>query len=172
MTWVTLTPIEIEFCDQLAVDIQDVRRRSGSRHTNNRRVTPGQALAGQILGTRTECAAKTYLWMTAWHIELLQQIVTDTCDLEHPRMLIDVKGVPFHDRQLISPAAAIKPSWAYLLVSAQEHPRYWIRGWCWGRELAQTPLKELQPDRWCHALPASALRPPRELLDHLQAVVG
>jgi hypothetical protein len=162
--WVSLTPIETEFCDQLAVDIQAARKASGSRHTNNRRVTPSQALAGQILGTRTECAAKTYLWMTAWHIELLAQIITNICDLEHPRILIDVKGVPFHDRQLISPAAAIKRNWAYLLVSAQEHPRYWIRGWCYGHELAAAPLQELQPERWCHALRPHELRHPSELL--------
>jgi hypothetical protein len=106
--------------------------------------------------------------MTTWHIEILAQITSDICDLEHPRVLIDVKGVPFHDRQLISPAAAIKRSWAYLLVSAQEHPRYCIRGWAWGRELAAAPLQELQPDRPCHALPAKALRHPQELFDYIQ----
>ena len=170
MIWVTLTPIEIEFCDQLAIDILAMRRLTGSQHTNNRRVSPARELAEGQIGTRCECAGKTYLWQTAWHIEIVQKAgeLANLPDLEHPRAKIDVKGVPFHDRQLISPAKAIKPDWFYLLISAQEHPRYWLRGWCKGEALAQAPLKELQPNRWCHAILPGALLHPQELFNHLQ----
>jgi hypothetical protein len=171
VTWVTLTPIEIEFCDWLGLERNRTRNATGSKHTNNRKVTPAQEIAGHILGTRTECAGKTFFWQTRWHIELLSAAqARDRPDLGHPRRDIDVKGVPFHNRQLISPAAAIKPAWAYLLVSAQEHPRYWLRGWCMGEELARAPLKELQPKRWCHAIEpySPVLREPQELFDYLQ----
>lgn len=143
--------------------MQAARKASGSRHTNNRNVSEARVLTEAIMGVRAECAGKTYLWMTTWHIEVLQQITGDICDLEHPRVLIDVKGVPRHGHQLISPPKTIKRSWAYLLVSAQEHPRYWIRGWTWGHELAAAPLKELQENRWSHALWPHELRHPQEL---------
>jgi hypothetical protein len=165
--WVTLTPIEIEFCDQLGIDRNTLRTRSGSRHTNNRRVSEAQAILGHQLGTRTECAGKTYLWMTIWHIEPLAD-PSKVPDLEHPRMNIDVKGVQQHHHQLISPAAALKHDWAYLLVSAQEHPRYWIRGWCRGHDLAAAPVRELQPGRPCHAFLPGALLPPQQLLEILK----
>jgi hypothetical protein len=176
MTWVTLTPIEIEFCDWLGIERNRIRNATGSKHTNNRKVTPAEELAGHILGTRTECAGKTFLWMTRWRIELVSDVsaLGNLPDLEHPRGNTDVKGITRHHHQLVSPAKAIKPDWFYLLISAQEHPRYWLRGWCRGEDLARAPVKQLQPRRFSHALwPNSPiLRPPQELFDHLQSVAG
>ena len=175
-TWVTLTPIEIEFCDWLGLERNRARNATGSKHTNNRRITEAGAIAGHILGTRTECAAKTYFYMTTWHIEILSDVskLGDLPDLSHQRGNFDIKGVLQHSHQLLSPAAAIKPDWFYVLVSALDHPRYWIRGWCRGHDLAAAPLKQLQPRRFSHAIePGSPiLRPPQELFDHLQYVVA
>jgi hypothetical protein len=66
---------------------------------------------------------------------------------------------------LLSPAGAIKPDWFYVLVSAQDHPRYWIRGWCRGHDLHAAPRRELQPGRLSCAFMPGALRPPQELFD-------
>jgi hypothetical protein len=167
MIRVQLTPIEVEFCDWLGAARHALRRRRGSVHTNNRRVSAAAAIAGDQLGARTECAGKTYLWMTTWNIELLDDL-TDVPDLTHPRAKIDVKGITSHQHALISPAAAIKPDWVYLLISAQEHPRYLICGWCRGATLAQAPLRELQPRRPCHVIASRSLRDPVELWRYLQ----
>jgi len=173
-TWVTLTPIEIEFCDWLGVERNRARNATGSKHTNNRQITEAGAIAGHILGTRTECAAKTYFYMTTWHIEILSDVnkLGSLPDLSHQRGNIDVKGVLQHSHQLLSPAAAIKPDWFYVLVSTLDHPRYWIRGWCRGHDLAAAPVRELQPGRLSRAFMPDALWPPQELFDHLQYVVG
>jgi hypothetical protein len=164
MIQVQLTPIEVEFCDWLGAARQAKRERAGSVHRNNRRVTDAEALAGHRLGVRTECAGKTYLWMTTWHIELLDD-VADVPDLEHPRAKIDVKGITLHSHGLISPSASIHPDWVYLLISAQEHPRYLICGWCRGSVLAEAPVRELRARRPCRVIDRGSplLRDPVEL---------
>jgi hypothetical protein len=163
--WVTLTGIEIEFCDWLGLNKHSDSRESGFVHTNNRNVSLAAAVADDQLGARCECAGKTYLWMTRWHNELIRDPVAIAArpDLEHPRALIDVKGVPLHRLNLICPPGKVKLDWLYLLVSAQEHPRYWIRGWCRGETLEAAPLKTLVKGRPCHVIAPEALRAPEEL---------
>jgi hypothetical protein len=76
---------------------------------------------------------------------------------------VDVKGVPYDSYRLIVPVHAFNKDFAYLLVSWQHHPTYWIKGWLWGLELLQDGApQQLQPGRPCY-VGVRALRPPDSL---------
>jgi hypothetical protein len=76
---------------------------------------------------------------------------------------IDVKGIKLDRHELLVKVRNIKPNWAYLLVSAENHPYYLMCGFKWGCELiADAPKKHNAPP--CYAWPSDRLRPFRELL--------
>jgi hypothetical protein len=165
---ITLPEERIKFSDERGIARYMKRRQRGSVHTNNRNVSEAKAIEEEKLGMRTECAGHIYLPMTVWHNEILDD-PTQVADLEHPSLKIDVKGIPYHLRSLISPVGAVKLDWAYLLISAEDHPTYWLCGWCMGDVLASAPVEPLQPKRPCHVIKqgSSLLREPSELLELL-----
>jgi hypothetical protein len=170
--WVILTAIEAEFCEWMGKERYWLRRKTDSKHTNNWSGTDADGIANDIMGLSGECAGKTFLWMTLWRNALEKDTTKlfDLPDLEHPLALIDVKTIPTLGRQLIAPPGKVKNNWVYLLVSAEEKPRYLIIGWCWGSVLAAAPVKPLQAGRPCHQIRSDSplLRDPLELRSALQ----
>jgi hypothetical protein len=114
-------------------------------------------LAEDLLGARCERAGWVFFPWLEWHSE----IVRDVSELPDLGNFIDVKGVRLDRHQLLVPVTSIKPHWAYLLVSAQNHPYYWIAGWKWGDELiAKAQVMFARP---AYAWPSDKLNPLRTL---------
>ena len=101
-------------------------------------------------GARCERAAWIFFPELPWN-----RLIIEDADLGD---FIDVKSIRFDWHELLVKKHKIKPEWAYLLVSAENHPYYWLAGWQWGSYLiAHAPTKHARPP--CYALPASALLP-------------
>lgn len=116
--------------------------------------------AEDILGCRCERAGKVFFPWLEWH-SYREGPVDDLADLGD---LIDVKGVRLDRHELLVKVSRIKEGWAYLLVSAENAPFYWIAGWRWGWELKELGVMKHSRPR-CYAWPweLGDLRPVREL---------
>jgi hypothetical protein len=95
-----------------------------------RKATKEEQLNAHILGARCERAALVFFPGMTWHRHF-----TDFIGKPDLGSFIDVKGVGEDRRRLLSPNHNIKRDFAYLLVSAENHPYYWMAGWLWGSEL-------------------------------------
>jgi hypothetical protein len=128
---ITLKTLHIDYADRAA----NRRQRAAverERHAKNGAPEDySAALALHLRGTRTEAAGKLYLNPVTWHA--FKDSIHNLPDLED---WIDVKGVPY-DRDSLIVQKDDPEHWAYLLVSAQNHPQYKIIGWCWGHEAKQ-----------------------------------
>lgn len=129
--WLDLKPEHIEFSDNLAMRRHVAAFKNNRPGKNGAPTTGVAAEAFNIMGARCECAA--YLWAkpVKWHS--FGESVRDLPDLDY---FIDVKGVAQTRHSLIVQRHD-SAEWAYLLVSSQEHPRYHLIGWMWGREAQQ-----------------------------------
>jgi hypothetical protein len=125
---IALEDRHIKFADRVARRRRAIAIAHNLEQGNNGQHNPVQALENDILGARCEAAGYTYCSPIHWN--LYQSGEADLGDF------IDVKGVREHQHRLIVQWDG-KPHWAYLLISAQEHPRYHVIGWCWGREAMQ-----------------------------------
>lgn len=118
----------------------------GRKPGNNLVATWEEQLALNIAGCRCERACKGVLEPIVWHAFKTGNLdnLPDLSDF------IDVKGVRQDNHRLIvqkKKEVPVRPSWAYVLVSAENHPYYWIVGWAWGAEVLTFNVKELQPGR-------------------------
>jgi hypothetical protein len=101
------------------------------RGTPNPYLFAGWDQTGQhLLGCRCERAAapmleplkKTPVNIEDWH---------NTPDFGD---FVDVKGVRLDRHSLMCPVHRLRKEFAYLLVSAEQHPIYWLAGWAWGSD--------------------------------------
>lgn len=129
--------------------------------------TPGNHLAAgphdldlHIVGARGERAGKVMLDPIEWHKFKIGNL-DGLPDLDD---FIDIKTVSNDQHALLVPAHKIVSAWAYVLVSAAEHPYYWIAGWMWGHELAQ-PQHLRFPDRPAYSVATARLHKPYLLQD-------
>lgn len=139
----------IREADQVAVG----RAESYTNLPSRRPDTP----AINITGARCERAAKICFDPIEWH-----KILNDGDDMMNIPDLgdfIDVKGTQYAEPWLKVPAYKIKKHWAYLCVSAADHPYYWIAGWLWGHELAVRDNLKF-PERPAYTVEAAALHKP------------
>jgi hypothetical protein len=101
---------------------------------NGRPTQRPDAAVIDVMGARCERAAKICFEPIVWHKFVADHELGNVPDLGD---FIDVKGTNYAEPWLKVPAHKIKNHWAYLCVSAADHPYYWIAGWLWGHELAQ-----------------------------------
>lgn len=159
-TKVLLSEKQIGFADQVALGRRTRREASGSLHKNGGpQGDYALSLRRDILGARTELAAKVYLDPVRW----------DTgerpggADLED---WIDVKGVELGRHKLIVQRDAVD-DWAYLLVNAEFHPTYEIIGWAWGREAKKIPMSGPRPAHFIGRREV-IFRSPQELFEEVR----
>ena len=167
MTRITiiLTEQHLAYCEKLAL----ARYQSAVR--NARHGTNGAPDSGPVAekihrqGVFGECAA--YLWLSPikWHT-YQEHGLTNLPDLAD---FIDVKTVGNSRHRLIVQKEC-PDAWAYLLVNAENHPRYAIEGWLWGYE-AKVPKYLTDPvgGREAYFVPTRDLRPPEKLKEHYDA---
>jgi len=110
----------------------------------------------EVLGARCERAACVFFPGEEWH-KFTTGSVSKLPDLGE---FIDVKGVPFDRYELLVPCPKLNPDFAYVFISAEYHPYYWLAGWEWGSEMAKAPVKHKRP---CYAKAVGALRKIHEL---------
>jgi hypothetical protein len=128
-------PVRLE---QLHIDTADKvarRRRAWAvehalEPANGAPIDNDEALALDILGARCEAAGKLFYNPIRWHA------VRDEVTNPDLGSFIDVKGIREHGHRLIVKGHG-HPEWAYVLVSAEEHPWYHILCWCWGSDAMQ-----------------------------------
>jgi len=136
------------------------------RDVNNLIVDELAALALHILGCRTELAGQGFLPSARW---LPLEDIRGGDEKKLPDLVlpsglsIDVKGSELDRHRLIAPVNSLVEKYAYLFITAEQHPRYMIHGWLWGDELLRCPVRELLPRRPCYVADRP-LRDPRELL--------
>jgi hypothetical protein len=107
-----------------------------AKRTEDGKTRPTQrpnAAVIDILGARCERAAKICFEPIVWNKLPPAAAIGDVPDLGD---FIDVKGVRLDEHCLVVKIGGVKMSWAYLLVSAENHPHYWLAGWLWGHEVA------------------------------------
>jgi hypothetical protein len=99
--------------------------------TTNPHLYNGYDQAAQLrLGCRCERAAAPML-------EPLPQTPVDIPDWHDSADFgdfVDVKGARLDRHSLLCPVHRLKKEFAYLLVSAERHPIYWLAGWAWGSD--------------------------------------
>lgn len=144
-----LDQFKLTEADTTAHDRHEYNYQQGRDPGRNQ--TPEENLVEHVLGARCERAGWVFFPTLTWH-RFKTGAVDDTPDLGD---FIDVKGVRFDHHELLVPQAKIKRDWAYLLISAEQHPYYWLAGWMWGSSLIErAPLKHSRP---AYAMPAHAL---------------
>jgi hypothetical protein len=128
--WLILPDDWIAEADEVAVKRHDNARRNNRQPRNGAPDDDEAALGLSILGTRCERACKAYLDPIYWHA-FVENGITNLPDLGD---FIDAKGVPTDSRRIVLQKDD-KEDWAYVLVSAQRHPLYLLKGWAWGNEI-------------------------------------
>lgn len=158
---ITLTLAQVASADTLARMRQNSavsnRRRTGNGATSE----PTQALNMHIMGARAEMAARIYLGPVEWNA-YTDGSVHGLPDFQD---WIDVRGRAKDYYELIVKPAD-RPDLAYVLISTEKHPTYWLRGWVWGSE-AKNPRfwKDPGTGRPAFFVPAQELRPMHEMYD-------
>jgi hypothetical protein len=139
---IVLDQPQIDFSVALGIRRYDFAREVGKKERNGMMLTPAQSRRMSIVGCLAECAA--YLWLKP----ILWNRWTDEREkLPDLDCFIDVKGreQPGDDIYVHEPDP---PDWAFLLVSARQHPLYRVIGWQWAHD-AQKPKwrddKQRQP---------------------------
>jgi len=129
--WITLGPQQIACADEIA------RKRQGAAVLRQRPAHNGapvdyeRALSINVSGARCEMAGWKWLRPIKWHA-----LAEDIGSLPDLGDFIDVKGISKSRHKLIVQKND-PPDWAYLLICSEQHPRYEIVGWLWGREAQQ-----------------------------------
>lgn len=163
MSRITLRHDQIAFADHVARQRQDWHAKNGTPGKYGATNDPAEALRLHIRGCRGEAAAKLYLNPVVWHA----YYEGDTRDVPDLGSFIDVKAVEKDWHRLLVHHDDCA-SWAYLLVSAQEHPTYRMMGWLWGHEIQKPELwGELQAGRPCYMQTPNKLRTPDTLAGEL-----
>jgi hypothetical protein len=136
---VYLTPDLVAEADGVAAIRQQQARKRNARPGNN---FAGDAMAAAVMGTRGERAAQEAF--------PLQWNSTDESRLDDADLgdFIDAKTTAYRTPWMKIPRAKLRPFWAYVLISAADHPHYRIVGWAWGHEIKKAaPIECPQPDR-------------------------
>lgn len=116
---------------------------------NNLDVDRAQQLEINRVGARGERAAHLFFPHLTWHRGPYAPRQPDLGSF------IDVKTVDRKGSEMRKKTSLIVqrkdghpfPHWAYLLTAELELGFFWIGGWLWGFEVAQQPVKQLQPNR-------------------------
>ena len=163
-----LGPRQIEFAGKVAVEWRRAALERKRLHNNGLVCDEDHSVHLNVLGARTEMAAWTcFSPRIKWHYEVLDrpELFPDLGDF------IEVKGSMRPEPTLIVPPKDNeKPplEWAYLLVSAADHPFYDLLGWLWGHEF-------LDDDHWNDTLlkarPAWRAVPPYREPEELLSLV-
>jgi hypothetical protein len=124
---------------------------------NNLVAHPQRDLAMHIFGCCGECAGKCMLPMLRWN-DFKRGPLDDTPDLEDDKLAVDVKAIEKHQHRLLVQAGKVQREWAYLLISGEYHPYWWVAGWAWGHEVLRARIEEPQPNRPAHVLDIDRLR--------------
>jgi hypothetical protein len=128
---VTLDSVHVDYADNVAA----VRQGSAFlRRRANKNGLVGefdQLLWHHRLGARCEVAGKLFLNPIKWHA-----LAKDIGHLPDLGDFVDVKGRSRSDYDLVVQRDD-EDDFAFLLITADRHPDYWIWGWLWGREAKQ-----------------------------------
>lgn len=133
--FVTLNAEQIAFADRMANRRNAHAISVGAKHRNG--MPDAMGLKAHILGMRTEFAGALGMETKDWNC-FHEHVSKEIPDLAG---FIDVKGVRSFEHRLIIKKAEGQRNWAYLLVSAESHPRYELIKWCWGFEA-------MRPEFW------------------------
>ena len=155
---VQLSPDQIRDADDLGARRQANARAGRMIPGNNLIASDQEQLRIHIEGARGECAAHV-VYPLPWY----RGLQTGLADLG---TFIDVKTIKVPRHSLMVPMGTVRFDWAYVLVSAADHPRYEIVGWLWGAVLESVPISEPQPNRPAHVVRSGSnlLRDPWELV--------
>lgn len=126
---VRLERLHLSFADKVGFQRHQNAMVNGREPCNGAPNDPVTSLEMHIMGARCEAAGKVYYNPVKWHAYKPSGI-RNLPDLED---WIDVKGRGKHWHHLVVQKDD-DPSWAYVLVSAEDHPLYHIVGWLWGKE--------------------------------------
>ncbi len=162
----------IDYADEIAYK----RRQLGEQKRQPRNgvaLTGDEPLRYDTMGARCECAAYLYFkpLKAKWHA-FTGGHITDESGEKLPDLddYIDAKGRAKDWHSLPVQKDAPK-HWAYLLVSAEHHPVYLIRGWVWGFEV-QNDSHWADPAGGMPAFfvepYAAIMKPPQLLFDDLR----
>jgi hypothetical protein len=133
--------------------------------------TDEEALALHIWGARCERAGKVVFPTLTWNAYRDKFDFKGLADLGN---LIEVKGMEKDDHRLLVPLGSVNPVRAYLLISRENHPYYWIAGWLWGSEVLLGPVERSFGKfikRPAYRIPADCLHKPY-LLQRIVTEVG
>jgi hypothetical protein len=136
---VYLTPDLVAEADGVAAKRQQNALKRQARPGNK---FAGDAVAAHIIGARGERAGQE-AFPLEWN--MFDEPRLDDADLGD---FIDVKTTVYRTPWMKVPRVKLKPLWAYVLISAADHPHYRIVGWTWGHEIKKAaPIECPQPDR-------------------------
>lgn len=156
---ITLEQVHLDFADELGRTRQARVERHKMRGSNGAPDWGPKALERHIFGARGECAAFLWLRPIKWR---------DRAGLPDFDDFIDVKTVHRTGWRVIVGRDS-PDEWAYLLISAEHHPRYIIEGWIWGREAKQDRFwDDPVGGRAAFFVPNRELRDPAELKAELE----
>lgn len=126
-----LSDVMIKEADYWAVKRQENAIEENRTPGNNLRIPLDEQYATHELGCRTERAGKVCFSYLIWHAFKKGSLI----GLPDLGDFIDVKGIPEDRLNLVVQVGGLRLDWAYLLISAENHPYYWLAGWMWGKEI-------------------------------------
>lgn len=92
------------------------------------------AMSIDIGGARCERAGRAYLDPGVWWNDYTEGPTKGVPDLEINGIKIDIKGMPLDKYRLVVQHESPE-EWAYVAISWEHHPVYWLKGWAWGYEV-------------------------------------
>jgi hypothetical protein len=157
---ITLTTAQQWWADAIATTRQRLAEMRGRISTRGFTGDQNGQLAIHRLGTFCELAGKLFFNPIHWNAILDDPQYQPDLWTEYG-LKVDIKGVDRDSKHLlIRRDEPIHGNWAYVKVSAQHHPEYWLHGWVWGNEITADMLGEADPDRTpCYLVPHNKLRP-------------
>jgi hypothetical protein len=138
---------------------QDRAERGGFELGNNLVATPEQCRLMHINGARGERAGKVIFDEPGHPIVWNKGLDGPFRELPDLGDFIDVKTMWKDHHQLLVEVPRLHKEWAYLCVSSENHPYYWIAGWLWGHELLQLNQKRF-PARPAYSATVAQLHKP------------
>jgi hypothetical protein len=164
--WRTLIEKRLSMCEEIAERRQanaERRNLAGRNDAPNEREAALQLHRDGVPGEAAWMLALSPCYWAAYEWELGKPDIEDTL---RKSFKADVKTMKRFDHCLIIQADD-DPDWVYPLACSEQHPRYALIGWCYGRDVikANSPHWKTFTGRPAFFVPANdpILRPPAEL---------
>lgn len=153
--YITLSQKHLVEADKVGIARRENAIALHRKDSSGLKISGQAAIDADVWAARGELAGKLALDPINWHSE----IVDDPTDLPDLSDFIDVKTVLEDRRRLIVETSKVRDKWAYLLVSGETHPEYWVAGWLWGHQIREHKTGSLRSGSLVHIVEHAELAP-------------